>query len=94
MDNIQFFIYLAIMAISTYLIRAIPFALAVLAVTSCTSLTADDCLARLRQTIEQGRLSHIRASYNGYQISHTFTPFSFTPSLLLRIISEMIQLSL
>lgn len=28
MDNIQFFIYLAIMAVSTYLIRAIPFALA------------------------------------------------------------------
>lgn len=28
MDNIQFFIYLAIMAISTYLIRAIPFVLA------------------------------------------------------------------
>ena len=27
MDNIQFFIYLAIMAVSTYLIRAIPFAL-------------------------------------------------------------------
>ncbi len=27
MDNIQFFIYLAIMALSTYLIRAIPFAL-------------------------------------------------------------------
>ena len=28
MDNTQFFIYLAIMAISTYLVRAIPFALA------------------------------------------------------------------
>ena len=27
MDNLQFFIYLAIMAVSTYLIRAIPFAL-------------------------------------------------------------------
>ena len=64
---------------------AIPFTFAVLAVTSCTSLTADDRLARLRQTIEQGRLSHIRASYNGYQISHNYTPLlllSSTPSLL------------